>query len=289
MVTIPQPTMIECTSGPLEFVDHGEGEVILSLHEAMGGYDQSYILAQTIGPEKSRYLCLSRPGYLGTPLSSGTSAEEQATLFVELLDHLEIKKSLVMAISGGGYSALTFARLYPERCSGLILASTTGGPLTGSIPLSFRIMTALAGWQWLIRRMQKKTMANVPGNLKRSIHHPDILEKTLQNSEVMNLFSTLTNSTFERMAERIPGTKNDILITGKTEFHPQQITVPTLVIHGTDDSIVPFKEHGLRLAREIPDARSYFVEKGEHVTIFTHRSEVQQQVVNFLESLPSPT
>ena len=44
--------------------------------------------------EKYRMLCVSRHGYLLTPLESGKSIEEQADLFALLLDVLEIQKAL---------------------------------------------------------------------------------------------------------------------------------------------------------------------------------------------------
>lgn len=56
------------TFGPLEYSDTGSGEVILAIHGAMGGWDQSEILAKTVAPDGYRVIAVSRPGYLGTPL-----------------------------------------------------------------------------------------------------------------------------------------------------------------------------------------------------------------------------
>jgi pimeloyl-ACP methyl ester carboxylesterase len=65
----------------------------------------------------------------------------------------------------------------------------------------------------------------------------------------------------------------------------KDITVPTLIVHGTKDPFVPFEEHGKRLATEIPGAKLLAVEGGEHVTIFTHRKEVQSRVSAFLQEI----
>ena len=89
---------------------------VLTLHGAMGGHDQSELLAQTVGPPNRRYINVSRPGYLGTPLSSGQSPSEQADLFAALLDALQIGIVSVLAISGGGPSAIHFAARHPTRC-----------------------------------------------------------------------------------------------------------------------------------------------------------------------------
>ncbi len=81
------------------------------------------------------------------------------------------------------------------------------------------------------------------------------------------------------------GTKNDIKITQTRSYPLKDIAVPTLIVHGTNDPLVPFKEHGKRLATEISWAQFLVAEGGEHVTIFTHRREVQAKVFAFLQEL----
>ena len=101
----------------------------------------------------------------------------------------------------------------------------------------------------------------------------------------MALYRELAVGVFCRMAERIEGTKNDIKTTQTRSYPSKEIAVPTLVIHGTKDSLVPFEEHGKRLAEEISRARLFAAEGGEHVTIFTHRREVQARVSAFFQEL----
>lgn len=79
------PKTAKTRLGVVEYVDVGTGPAIVSLHGAMGGYDQSLILAQAIGDTDYRYLCLSRPGYLGTSLAEGRRPEQQGDLIAALL------------------------------------------------------------------------------------------------------------------------------------------------------------------------------------------------------------
>lgn len=88
------PTIINTRLGKIEYAEYGNGPAIIALHGAMGGYDQSLILARTIGESGYRYLAVSRPGYLGTPLSSGKTPEQQADLCAALLDILGIPDAL---------------------------------------------------------------------------------------------------------------------------------------------------------------------------------------------------
>jgi pimeloyl-ACP methyl ester carboxylesterase len=277
--------ILATSRGPVEYLDTGTGEIILSLHGAMGGYDQADLLAQTVGPAHYRYLCLSRPGYLGTPLAAAKTPEEQADLYAEVIDLLNIDKVIVMAISGGGPSAIHFALRHRDKCRGLVLISTCGDKIKNKVPFYFHIVTLMARWPFLVKLMKKKTERNLRESLRRSVSDPDILERTLGDAEVMTLFKGLTVGVFDNMAARIPGTKNDIKITQTTSYPLQEIAVPTLVVHGTKDPLVPFEEHGKRLATEISGAQLLAVEGGEHVTIFTHRREVQEKVATFLHKL----
>lgn len=49
---IPSPVVADTRLGPMQCAAFGEGSVILSLHGALGGYDQSVLLALA-GPRQS--------------------------------------------------------------------------------------------------------------------------------------------------------------------------------------------------------------------------------------------
>ncbi len=269
-------------SGPVEYLDEGEGPTVLCIHGAMGGYDQSITLGRAIGEKKYRYIAVSRPGYLGTPIKCGKTPEQQADLHATLLDFLGIKSVIVMAISGGGPSAINFAIRHPQKCSKLVLCSTICFPQVQKIPFSFHMMTALAWFTPLIKSMQKKTTSNLESTLSRSISDPDLLRKTLDNKEIMELFNVVNIGMFDQLHKRTAGTKNDIIISSGFNCNLQSITVPTLIIHGDKDPLAPFEIHGKRLAEEIPGAKLCLLKGGEHVAIFTHNEQVRDAVKKFL-------
>jgi pimeloyl-ACP methyl ester carboxylesterase len=260
----------------------GEGAAVIALHGAMGGYDQGVILARTIGEAGYRYLAVSRPGYLGTPLSSGKSPEEQADLLAALLDVHGIPSAAVMAVSGGGPCAIQFGLRHQDRCWGLVLVSTCGGKVETRIPLSFHLVTMLARWPWFVAAMRRRTAMNPERAARRSIADPALCARTIRDPEVGPLFTALLLSTSDRMALRLPGTANDIRVTRSADYPLERIAVPTLVVHGTADKMVPFAQHAQPLAARIPGAELLAIEGGEHVAIFTHRDEVQRRVCGFL-------
>lgn len=79
-----------------------------------GGVDQCRAAIDFAGSD-FRLLSVSRPGFLGTPLESGKSLDEQADLFAAVLDELGIDKVAVFSISAGGLAAYTFAARHPDR------------------------------------------------------------------------------------------------------------------------------------------------------------------------------
>jgi len=61
-----------------------------------------------------------------------------------------------------------------------------------------------------------------------------------------------------------------------------KINVPTLVIHGEADRIVPFASAGQRTAKLIKGARLLSIKDGPHCVIWTHAEEVNRAIIDFL-------
>jgi non-heme chloroperoxidase len=61
-----------------------------------------------------------------------------------------------------------------------------------------------------------------------------------------------------------------------------RIDVPTLVIHGDADRIVPIAASGRRTAKLVKGARLIEIKDGPHAVGWTHAEEVNSELVNFL-------
>ena len=72
--------------------------------------------------------------------------------------------------------------------------------------------------------------------------------------------------------------------TWLTDFHDDlpKIDVPTLVVHGTADRILPFEATAARLPGLIADMQLVKVEGGPHNIAWTHPEEVNQALLEFL-------
>ena len=61
-----------------------------------------------------------------------------------------------------------------------------------------------------------------------------------------------------------------------------KIDVPTLVIHGDADRIVPFSAAGQRTAKLIKGAELMVIKDGPHNVAWTHAEEVNAALLKFL-------
>jgi pimeloyl-ACP methyl ester carboxylesterase len=274
--------LIKTSRGVVETATWGEGPAVLSLHGAMGGCDQGILLAQTVTYPRFRYVAVSRPGYLGTRLSMGKTPQGQADLCAEVLDQLGVRSAAVIAISGGGPTALQFALRHAKRCRGLVMISACSDTLDVPIPFRFQIMKLLARIPGATNTMRKKMEKEPEKAASRSIADKALRARVLQDPETAELFFGLQRSVLDRMVRRLPGTENDIRQTRAEMGYPlEEISVPTLVVHGTSDSLVPFVQ-AKALASRVPAAELLMIEGGEHASIFTHRAEVRATIDRFL-------
>ena len=60
------------------------------------------------------------------------------------------------------------------------------------------------------------------------------------------------------------------------------IQVPTLVVHGDADKIVPLENSGARMPAMVPSAKLHVVKDGPHGLIWTHADEVNKALLEFL-------
>lgn len=80
------------------------------------------------------------------------------------------------------------------------------------------------------------------------------------------------------------GTYDCIAAFGRTDFRDDltKVSVPTLVIHGDSDTIVPFEVSGERTHETIPGSSLALIEGGPHGLNATHPEQFNRALLNFL-------
>jgi 2-hydroxy-6-oxonona-2,4-dienedioate hydrolase len=243
--------------GRIEYGEQGEGIPVLALHGAGGGYDQGLLIANQLG-DQFHVIAPSRFGYLNTPIPEDGSVAAQADAYACLLDQLNVEQVAVVADSAGGPSALQFALSYPERVNSLILVSavSTLRPIRddASGPSS-ALLTDFVYWS--VVTYMPDTVLNVLGIPADSLRH-------LSEAEYQRMVLTL--ETMLPMSRRLPGMAHDAIEQGLPEVEAlkiEDITAPTLVVHATDDALIPFAQ-GQYSADHIPNAQLLSVDYGGH-------------------------
>ncbi|MET0810448.1 MAG: alpha/beta hydrolase, partial [Thermoleophilaceae bacterium] len=74
--------------------------------------------------------------------------------------------------------------------------------------------------------------------------------------------------------------------TWLTDFRADlpKIDIPTLVVHGTEDRILPFEATAQRLPALIDDLKLVAVEGGPHNIGWTHPDEVNEALLEFISA-----
>jgi pimeloyl-ACP methyl ester carboxylesterase len=260
----------ETSRGPVQYDLAGtRGSIVLSVHAGLGGADQGRLFADWLRDAGFRILSPSRPGYLGTPLDSGRSLEQQADLLAALLDTLSIQRVGVLAVSAGSPVGYVFAARHPDRVWGLVSISGVSRPQAGEASRS-AVQTAFMNTvgQNLVRLTAKVSLQSiVEGTLDETSTFTDQqkADRTayiLRHPQARALFSALFDTTFP-YPDRTPGTDNDAL-QSRSELPLERIATPTLIVHGTQDGDVPFEE-GQYAAEQIPGANRYWMRHDEHL------------------------
>ena len=80
------------------------------------------------------------------------------------------------------------------------------------------------------------------------------------------------------------GTLDCITAFGRTDFRDDlaKVTVPTLVIHGDSDAIVPFEVSGRRSHETIEGSSLVLIEGGPHAINATHAEQFNRALIDFL-------
>ncbi len=279
--------------GPMEYQTRGRDDAeitLLLLHGTTGGFDQSQLLADWLGPEDDiRTVAISRPGYLRTSHEVGMSPTEAADAFVALMDSLSIQEAAVMGWSGGGPMTVALAEKYPERINGLILLSTQVKwaeksayfkrtepykPLDASIVKSSSSIFGPEFYHYRHTRWYQLAPWSYP-----EVSFPASVPNPEENRERYDRVIDTTRPAFNRTM----GMYIDAWNTSHLDIEPTlSISVPTLIVHSPDDSRVSFEQAGYA-AEKIPGADLLVIEDESHYS--TLNDFASKKVKSFLREL----
>ncbi len=195
---------------------------------------------------------------------------DQADDVAGLLGALGVARAHVVGISMGGFIALELTLRHPEVVDHLVLTSTSaGGPTHIPAKLAIRLSLVLPRPPWIeAGRLAKRSYRAIlaPGYARA---HPDVMEQIAATAR----YRPQSAAAYRRQL--------NACLTHNASARPGEIHAPTLVIHGTQDPLVPIG-NGRYLAAHIPGARRIEYERTGHVPIIERAEEYNRDVLAFL-------
>lgn len=261
----------------------GRGEPVFVLLHGFGASLYSWHAVMEPLSRIGTVIAYDRPGFGLTerPLTwkgqNPYSPEAQVDSVIELMNHFEVEKAILVGNSAGGTIAMQVALAHPERVSALILvdpAVYSGG----GTPAWLRPLLATPQMRRLGPLIARQIQNRGPELINLAWHNPDlitpeIIELYRKPLQVENWDKALWEFT---LASRPTG-----LLQRLGDF-----TMPVLVITGDDDRIVPTEE-SIRLASELPNADLVVIPEAGHVPHEERPDLFLQAVKDFLGNLPS--
>lgn len=209
-----------------------------------------------------RWLSYDRPSYGGSSAQPGRDVAAAAADMAAVADVLGIDRFATLGTSGGGPSALAGAALLPERTIAVAC-------LAGLAPFE------PAGLDWFAGMA-----ADGERELRLAIEGRPALEKHFETAQfdpdAMFTPSDLAvlDAEWAWMGSNGDGgidgiIDDDLAYVKPWGFELAQVKVPVLLLHGTDDRIVPYA-HSVWLAGQLPQAQLSLQPAEGHVSILAH-------------------
>ena len=227
---------IKINNVELAYARRGNGTPLVLLH----GFPLDHHLWDDIAPLLEDRFDLILPDLRGfgesTTVDAPYNMDDYASDIAGLLDQLGIQKAVVAGHSMGGYVALAFARLYPERVRGLALISSqvlADPPDRKEGRYKSAADVAEKGISGVVETMTSKFTSDA----RLQAIARSIMEKQKPDAYIGAL---------KAMAERTDSTSS--LSTFK---------FPVVVIHGEADALIPVARAG-EVKAALPD--SYYIE-----------------------------
>jgi len=236
-------------------------------------------------------LALSRPGYLRTPLASGRTPEKEADLYAAILDSLGIARAAVLGFSSGGPSAVHFAARHPDRVTALFLDVAILLPFQIPIGALGRATFESSLFVWLSYVMVTRWPGLMTRFMVSGVAHDLDREQREKAASWITSHPDRLRSLQEQFASIAPksartkGWVNDEFNERRLGPLPfAEVTVPTLIAHGTNEAIVPI-EHATNAAETIPNAELILVEEGHHIlSLSRHYGRVARRQLELAHS-----
>ncbi len=263
----------------LYFQDSGEGKPVVLIH----GWPLSHRMweYQVNALTEAGYRCIAydRRGFGDSDKPySGYDYDTMSNDLRELMNALDLNDVTLAGFSmGGGEVARYFGQFGSERVSKAMLISavtpymlqTDNNP--DGVPQD--------AFDEFMQNVKTDRIAFLDGFGKQFVNFDDLGGDRV-SEDLVHYNKTIASFASPK------ATQDCITAFGTTDFRPdmEKITVPTLVVHGDADQIVPIDASGKQAAEMISDSRLEVIEGAPHGLNYTHTEKLNELMLDFLKS-----
>ena len=261
----------------LYYEDHGKGQPVVLIH----GYPLSGASWEKQAPALlnagHRVITYDRRGFgKSSQPTTGYNCDTFAEDLRKLIAHLELRDFALVGFSmGGGEVARYFGRYGSKGVSKAVI-------LSGVPPFLLKTSDNPEGvdqsvFDGLEKAISADRYAFFTEFFKNFYNTDVLLNKRVSAQAVQASWNLAAFSSATATLACVP--------TWQEDFRKDlsKIDVPTLVMHGDSDRILPISAAGARTGKLIKGARLVVVKDGPHCITWTHADEVNSELVNFLE------
>lgn len=226
-----------------------------------------------------RLVAIDLPGHglTQTPKSYRSTIEGNAALVDALATEVGARSFVLAGNSMGGAVSIAYAKAYPEKLDGLVLVDAAGWPSDKGGPPGFAGLFNNAVGRWFIKLFDPRLFAT--GGLRSAYH-----DEALVTDSLVDRYVDLA------MAEG----HRDVLLTQRTQPVPpwtpadfHAIRIPTLVIAGEDDELIP-AENSRAIAAAIPGAKLILYPDAGHLPMEQIPDATTRDLRAFMATLGPP-
>jgi pimeloyl-ACP methyl ester carboxylesterase len=249
---------------------HGFGASLYSWHKVMQPFSQ---LGSVIAYDRPAFGLTERPmSWTGiNPYSS----EAQVEQLIALMDHFNIQKAILVGNSAGGTIAMLVALKYPQRVEALILVDPAVY-VNGGSPSWINLIKDTPQMQHIgplfVRSIRKWGLKM----LSTAWHDPNLITA----EDLAAYQKPLFVDNWDKALWQLTRASSDSGLSSRLS----ELWLPTLVITGDDDRIVP-TDQSVRLAGELPNASLVVIKNAGHVPHEEDPQAFMQAVNEFISEL----
>jgi pimeloyl-ACP methyl ester carboxylesterase len=192
--------------------------------------------------------------------------EDAVFHLLDVFDRLSLDRPAVVGLSLGGWMAAELAVRYPERLRALVLVNPVGLYIQGAP----------------IKDIFGRKLDELAADFFFDQSHPMAqMMRAMRDAEPGSIPFDVVRPLFQRMAATARLGWDPYLHHPKLRRRLGRISVPTLVVRGAQDTLVP-RVHAETYASEIPDARLVDIEGAAHLLPLERPEELAVLLRGFL-------